>query len=397
MTALRRYRLFLLLLLGGTAALAFGLNTWVNPWRVTPSPWSSESLDEHRAVDNAWNRTAKAGLVRSGTWEAAIFGSSRVDIALDPEHPFFGGRRCVNLGLNAANLVENHAIFRYFVDRQQPELVVFALDAGDLTSAPRERNPTDFSLSPLDHRADPFERELRYRFGISTLRSSIETLERSARGEPAEHSPQGFRYQPPFPEDQRAIIAGLYTSTIIRLDRARAELDGTSPRKLELLADVIATCRERGIRLFLLITPNHALFQTAFLELGHPDPCFARDRRAILEALATDGTDSPSSVEVWDFLDAHPLNCEPLPPAGRPGARMEHWPDLFHVTPVIGGRMLDRMAGSEGDYGVRLTPGEIDERMDAIRSGLGKYVERHPDDVRFIEQALARYTGGGRE
>lgn len=381
---LRRYHRFLLVLLGATLVAGYVLNTSVNPWRVTPTAWSVDSLEPYRAIENAWNRTSKAGLMRSGDWDAAIFGSSRVDIALDPNHRLFAGRRCVNLGLNAAGLAENHAAFDYFMDHETPQLVVLAIDAGDLTTPLPGLNPTDFPVSPLDPTGDPFERELRYHFGISTMAASGATLGRALRQSPADHSPQGFRHTAPFPPNQRQLIAGLYLATTSRLIQNRREHNRINPDKLALLDSIISRCRDSGTRLILLLTPNHALFQLAPLALGDPDPYFSRDRAALAERAG-------QGVEVWDFLDAHPLNAEPLPPSDSPSAHFEHWIDLFHATATIGNLMLDRLAGQAGDYGVRLTPGQVDSRVAQVRAGLARYATTHPGDHDFLHHSLDRY------
>ncbi len=385
MTPLKRYQLLFLVLLGGALVLGLALNTWVNPLRVTPTPWSAEELEPYRAIEQRWNRTAKAGLAKSGDWQVGLFGSSRVDIALDPEHPSFGDRRVVNLGLNAALILENRAIFDYFLDHQaEVETVIFALDPGDLSSPPPPRNLTDFALSPLEPGADPVERELRYLAGGSTLAASAATLARASRDEPAEHTPEGFRRHAPFPDNQRALIASLYLSTTYRVAKGRIDLDGVSEPKLAALDAIIERCRQRGIELILLLTPNHVLFQLAFPELGSPDPWFEGERRLLAER-AGDG------VVVWDFLDAHPLNADPLPPAGSPG-HMEHWIDLFHATPEVGAAMLERIHGGAGDFGVRLgTPEAATARAAEVEAQLEDHAARHPDDLEFLRRSLEAF------
>jgi hypothetical protein len=394
MRALRRYRRFLLLLVCGTVAVAVAGNTWINPWRVTPWPWSSRAMEPYRAIETTWNRTAKAGLVRSGAWDAAMFGSSRVDIALDPAHPLFAGLRCANLGLNAAGLGESHAIFRYFIERENPRLVVFALDPGDLTTPLPPFYLSDFALSPLDEAAGGFERELRYHAGISTLAASAATAARALRGEPAEHTPAGFRRETPYPEDQRQLVATLYLATTTRMARYRIDHDRVDEGKMALMEDIAARCRARGTRLVLLLTPNHALFQLAFRELGDPDAFFARDRAALAAVAARANAASADGppVEVWDFLDGHPLNAGPLPPPGVRGAHIEGWIDLFHAAPEVGNRMLDRIAGGGGGYGERLTPENAAARAEAAREGLEAYAARHPADLAFLRESLARFS-----
>jgi hypothetical protein len=355
-------------------------------------PWTSRSLEPYRAIEINWNRTSKAGLVRSGDWNAAMFGSSRVDIQLDPTHPAFDGLRCVNLGLNAGLLGENHAMFRYYIDRENPRLVVLAIDPGDLSAPPPRHNLTDFPLSPLDPAAPPFERELRYRAGISTLAASFATLARAARDQPADHTPQGFRRHAAFPANQRQLIASLYMATTYRMAVGHGVHGGLSPRKTAMMEDIVARCRARNARLVIFFTPNHALFQLAFRELNQRDPYFERERGYLAGLAARANAAAPEAppIEVWDFLDGHPLNAPPLPPADRPGSHLDGWIDLFHATPAIGGRMLDRLRGP-GDYGTRLFPENVAARVALVRSQLEDYATRHPDDLAFLRQSLSKF------
>ncbi len=392
MRSLRRYHRLFLLLIPGTVLLGLVLNTWVNPWRVAPAPWTSAKLDPYREIDNTWNRTAKAGLVRSGTWDAGLFGSSRVDIGLDPRHPAFEGMKCGNFGLNAGLIAENYEMFRYFMERENPKLVVVALDPSDLTTPPPKNKPADFTLSPLDPAANAFERELRYRAGISTIAASAGTLGRAARGETAEHSPQGFRTHTPFPENQRGLIASLYLSTTARMVRNHTLNGGLSTDKMAMMGDIVKRCREKGTRLVIFFTPNHALFQLAFPELGDPDPYFATDRRALAELAASANAAAPDAppVEVWDFLDGHPLNSPALPPAADKSGQLEGWIDLFHATPEIGDEMLARLQGP-GGYGELLTPENIDARVAKVRTQLEEYAARNPEDMAFLRKSLAKF------
>jgi hypothetical protein len=95
-------------------------------------------------------------------------------------------------------------------------------------------------------------------------------------------------------------------------------------------------------------------------------------------------------VEIWDFLDGHPLNSPPLPPADQPGSHLDGWIDLFHATPDIGRLMLARLKGP-GSYGERLTPETIDARVEQVRAQLEAYATRHPDDLAFLKKSLAKF------
>ena len=400
MRALSRYRMYFLVLLGTATLGALGLTSWVNPWRVTPAPWSGEGFEPYRDIERDWNTTCKAGLVRSGRWDAALFGSSRTDIALDPLHPAFRGMRCVNLGLNAAGIGENHAIFSYFMEHESPKLVVFCIDPGDLSTPERKQFKGDFTLSPLDPGADPVERELRYRAGVTALAGCGTVVSRRLRGQLAEHTPQGFRREAEFPKHQRKLIRSLYLPVTYRYALKHKRTDALNPRKLALVDDIIRRCREMGTRLVFFIPPNQALFMLTFRELGDPDPYFARDRRALAKRIAAANASAPPGappVELWDFLDAHPLNCQPLPPANDPGAHMPDWLDLYHSDHRIGNLMLDRLlpdhaSPSTPPYGTRLAPELVDSRVAEIAKGLDAYARTHPGDIAYLREALAKFA-----
>ena len=74
---------------------------WINPWRVTPTPWTAPKLEPYRAIETpgtapprpAWSAPAP-GTPRSSARRASTSPSI-------PRHPVFDGMRCANLGLNA--------------------------------------------------------------------------------------------------------------------------------------------------------------------------------------------------------------------------------------------------------------------------------------------------------
>jgi hypothetical protein len=384
---LRRYQAFFLLFFVAVAGLAVAFNSWANPWRVIPSPLSSGRMEPYRAMEQNWNRTCKAGLASSSTWDAGLFGSSRVDIGLDPEHAAFDGMRCGNFGLNAGLLAENEAMCRYFLEHQKPKLIVLAIDATDLTTPVAKKRHADFDISPLAGGPPTLEQDLRYRAGISTLSSSLAATGRMIRGTLAEHTPEGFRRQPEYPDDQT-----LYFSTIHRMAKQHTANGEVAAQKIAMLETIIARCREKDVRLVIFFTPNHGLFQLAFRELGDPDPYFSKDRRALADLAARANAADPAArpVEVWDFLDGHPLNTPPMPPRERKGGHPVGWVDLFHVLPETGNHMLERLQG-RGDYGELLLPDGVEARVAKVKAQLDEYAARNPDDVAFLRQSLAKF------
>ncbi|QJE98923.1 hypothetical protein [Luteolibacter luteus] len=387
MRQLRRYQCFFLVLMVAVAGLALGFNSWANPWRVIPSPLSSQKMEPYRAIEQNWNRTCKAGLASSSAWDAGLFGSSRVDIGLNPKHPAFDGMKCGNFGLNAGLLAENEAMCRYFLDHQNPKLIVLAIDATDLTTPVAKKKQADFDISPLAGGPATLEQRLRDHAGISTLSSSLAATSRMLRGTLAEHTPEGFRREPEYPDGQL-----LYFSTIYRMAKQHTAQGKVDAEKIAMLEEIVARCRQKGVRLVIFFTPNHGLFQLAFRELGDPDPYFLEDRRALADLAARANAADPAAppVEVWDFLDGHPLNTPPMPPAGQKKGHPAGWVDLFHVLPETGDRMLERLQG-RGDYGELLLPDGVEARVAKVKAQLDEYEARNPEDAAYLRKSLAKF------
>jgi hypothetical protein len=384
---LRRYQCFFLIFFAAVAGIALAFNSWANPWRIVPSPLSSQKMEPYRAIEQNWNRTCKAGLASSGTWDAGLFGSSRVDIGLNPRHEAFAGMKCGNFGLNAGLLAENEAMCRYFLDHQNPKLVVLAIDATDLTTPVARKRQADFDISPLAGGPRTLEQDLRYRAGISTLSSSLAATGRMMRGQFAEHTPEGFRRDPEYPDGQL-----LYFSTIYRMAKQHTATGEVDKQKIAMLETIIARCREKDVQLVIFFTPNHGLFQLAFRELGDPDPYFLKDRRALADLAARANADDPAAlpVQVYDFLDGHPVNTPAMPPPGQKGGHPAGWVDLFHVLPETGDRMLERLQ-RRGDYGELLLPDGVEARVTKVKAQLDDYAARHPEDVEFLRKSLAKF------
>ena len=73
-------------LLGSYLVFTAVLSTTVDPWRINAAPWALAALDPAREICQT-TRVGKAAIANRGIWRAAIFGSSRLEIGLDPTHP----------------------------------------------------------------------------------------------------------------------------------------------------------------------------------------------------------------------------------------------------------------------------------------------------------------------
>ncbi len=379
------------------------LNTTVNPWRVTPMPWSADKLDPYRDIASQI-RTGKAGIVRSNPHiDTAFIGSSRVANALDPEFGGWQDESVVNLGCNGGFFYESEAACRYLIERRKVRRVIFGIDPGDLSSDVDTRPMGDFFSSPLAPGQDVLNRELRYLFGISTMEASIGTLKRAADGEAAQYSPKGMRARAK-DKPQRSQI-GFIRARII--DEAAYDLPdqgrtGTAlnPDKMALLESIMRDCRARGVRFVACYHAAHALQYARAADAENPPALFEAERRGILETAGRVNLEAHPGppAEVWDFCDFHELNCEPIPRADD--ERMTRWGDLDHYSVAMGNLIQSRMMGwpvpMEGgeNYGRKLTEENIGAWLDHLRQGYAAYLTGpHRRDVAWKEDLIRQAAG----
>jgi hypothetical protein len=408
MSAPRRYAASLLVILACALLVSFAVNTTVNPWRVTPTPWSAARLDPYRDISSQI-RTGKAGIVRATPdIGVGIVGSSRVANGLDPESPAWGRQDVVNLGCSGGFFYEAEALCRYLLDHHSPELVLFGIDPGDLSSDTDTRRMGDFHASPLDPAGDPLNRELRYLFGVSTLEASFQTLARMAGDEPTQYTPKGLRARPKI--KARGQQSQLYFIRSRIVGEAEFDLPDDSragqpphPVKMERFEALLREGRRRGTRLIVFFHPQHALLHARAADAADPPVLFENERRAVAAAVArVNAAERPGpAVEAWDFYDHHPLNCDPLP--RDDASRMEHWDDLGHYTIEMGNLLLARMLGwpppaglpGAADYGARLEQETLGAHLARLREGYRRYLTgTGAADVALKEQWIAEGAAG---
>jgi len=398
----RRHRRFVLGLVGaffGVLGLFAFCNTRINPLWVTPSPWTDESFAPFRQIYRN-TRTAKAGLLRNKDWEIVLMGSSRVAIAMDPKFPEWGGRKVLNLGLSASTITENKLVVDYVL-KHNPSVkhLIVGVDLTDLSSRADSTRSTGFNESPFDPVGGATERELRYVFGVSTFRAAVRTWQTKRKGEIPPYTELGH-WAHHRTHGMASVRKMIETGTIPGAKRfvvaRKAGGDQPLASKLDLLESILRSCRDHGVKLTVLVPPNHIAYLVVPYVSGAPDPMMMANRRAIGECVKEVNAEIPGSLqaEAWDFDDLHLLNGEALPPFEDPTRELHYWVDGIHSKEPLGHIMLSRMLGwplpdpAGGDYGVRLDlidPAEHARRIDAQ---LARYKEERPDDWAWIEAKI---------
>jgi len=394
----RRYAIGLAATLGTLMAIFGIVNTRVNPIGVTPTPWTDTAYRDYRPIYRA-QRSAKPGLIRSEKWDAVFVGSSRVDYALDPSNPHWGDMRVANLAFVAGTLPESAPMLKYAADHQNLKLAIAGIDLYDLSNDSSLIANSGFSESPLNPEGDPIERELRYIFGYTSVQSSYHAILDRAHHTLVEYSANGFRLRPKIRGEQRKRMETDSLPQAIRYIRQRQAVHKIFPAKLAALQTIIDTAKSKGFRLILMIPPSNGIFQATYFYSNDPDPAFDMERELIVKLAAEANAAHPGTppVEVWDFYDFHPLNCESPAPLEDKETKMKYWLDGTHASKVLGDIMLARMMGWPvddplgADYGMRLTPDNVGQRPEQIRAGYEKYRTEHPEDFKFMTEVADKY------
>jgi hypothetical protein len=138
--------------------------------------------------------------------------------------------------------------------------------------------------------------------------------------------------------------------------------------------------RAKNTRFIAFIHPTHAMMNARAADAADPPVVFEAERRAVLEtATRVNAETHPGPpIEVWDFCDYHPLNCDPLPQDRE--SSMLHWGDLGHYSIEVGNLIQSRIMGwplpIEGgeNYGTRLTPETLEPWFEHVRQGYRAYL-----------------------
>ena len=272
------------------------------------------------------------------------------------------------------------------------------VDLTDLTNPVTIPPGSGFEESPLSTAGDIFEKELRYRCGYSFFEMSVKTLNYRVRDRLSAYTPEGHWVRQLDKRPLRDVIRYVSFMWSERFISQRKESIEVNADKVEALVSIIRLCRRENIRLILCIPPNHAAYLSVFRLKNDPDPGFRIDRELITRVVDEENAmNGGHPVEVWDFNDFHPYNCEALPPVDEPRKPTEFWADGTHALPALGKIMLSRMLdwplenSEHSSYGRRLDTSLVDARLDEIAQGYERYQKDHPEDFKWVVEYMNKW------
>jgi len=375
-------------------------------------------------------RMSKAGVVCREQPKAAILGTSRVEVGMDPTHPALheASGPAYNLamdgsGLHELDLTLRHAVHSsprlkrallgldFLMFNAYREAVVFETEVFDFDQRRLVLSPDDNCWRSIAYDANDLLGPKGLLFSIGTVvtqmaeptsptsakvldwinnydrngfRSNFEILQktwiqnrgyRGLFGDSQERYYIKHVWRPP-PEQRYCFVR-----------------DG-QPNAFDTFRRMLDFARASGIDLRIFINPVHARLLLAIRD-GGLWPQYEEWKKGIVGALAAEAAASGKpQFQLWDFSGFNNVTTESVPPAGDTTTIMKGFWEPSHYKKEIGDLMIDRMLDYADparsvppDFGVPLTPATIDAWIAETRVQMHDYMQNEPAEAALVELA----------
>ncbi|MDH4224880.1 MAG: hypothetical protein OEW12_04470 [Deltaproteobacteria bacterium] len=399
---------FLLVFLG----LAAGFDYVVDPYGFFEAPvirgWTAVKPEQ-----DSHSRMWKAMAVRRLRPQALALGTSRIEYALDPAHPGWKAQPVFNLGLSAASLRESFLYLRHAHAIRPIKQVVFGADMFVFSAAgnfgPR-LDDGDMAVSEDGAtQGYPWKDMASALVSLDTLFASARTI-RSQTEPSLVFLPNGQRdsgwmrtekmriqggHHRAFLETEEAYVKGWWTPFYKPspfVDNAKGQ------SAFDLFGRMLAFCHTEGIEIIVVIPPLHARMLTA-MDVAGLRPVYEFWKRELTLTAAQTNRRFPNThpVVLWDFSNINAYTVEQVPRAGDSENRMRWFWESSHIKKELGDILLDRVFGlvspsrkSPSDFGVILTPENLEGRLAQERKALIRWQHSHPDETAEIKAMVNR-------
>ncbi|MCW6037050.1 hypothetical protein K4A83_12340 [Spirulina subsalsa FACHB-351] len=373
-------RVFVLTLL--SLSLIAGVNAGIDPYEALGTI-QIRGVNNVKSEKNLQVRLFKTLAINRLQVQSVFLGSSRTEFGLDSHHPALKNQQPgYNLAISGGNMYE---VRRYFdhVMATQPDVKKIVLGIDFFMFNQFQQVTPDFNENRLEVRRIIFKDFFDILFSKSSLIASVRTV-RSSRREPdsiGSFYPDG-RINPDF------YIAKAYQnqptkarfSQVLQDFMTRDDLYGNyqlSRDYLEDLKAVITTSQAREIQLTIFISPSHAMQWEAIRVSGLWSQ-FEQWKREIVQF-----------APIWDFSGYNSITTEPLTDS------MVYYIESSHYRKEVGDLILNRilnynldvvyLEGVPPDFGVLLTPNNLEDHLAQIRQDRAVWVKNNPEWVEFVE------------
>jgi hypothetical protein len=287
-----------------------------------------------------------------------LLGSSRTDVGLDPRRSaLFKNMDVYNLGILGANMYE---VMRYFQQGMAVEPNIKQIILGiDFFMFNQNRAVDPSFYEDLLNEKSFWSSFLPWTFSIDTFSASIETIEWNRKGKKLtpyhEYGTRDEQYFIRYNLPKQSKIKGFEATLKGFLEDPRLYKNyELSIEALGYLKEIVETCNQKNIDIYLFISPAHATQWEAIYQSGIWT-IFEQWKREIVEI-----------SDVWDFSGYNSITTEKI------SDRMLNYLDSSHYTQKVGELILEHLLNQDShkvssDFGIFISKKNIDEHLREIR------------------------------
>ncbi|CAH1906475.1 conserved hypothetical protein [Candidatus Nitrotoga sp. HW29] len=397
-TYLRTWFFTLLILL--TAAVA--LNYWVDPYGLY-RPYREGDWKPYGA---AQGELIKPYLVLKHSPRTLILGNSRAEVGFDPEDTAWpeSAQPIYNLALPGTGIRVARRLFEHVLAAAHPpQTIVLGVDFMDFLVSPDVSKWEPEIIHRLLITPDGQINNKRWLQmmldGATTLASlnamlhSINTVRMHGKTEIAHLTATGFN---PMHDYSRIARDEGYFNLFRQRDIENMRVYQKRPKNLfsrgthtspafDDVTAILNAAHAHGIQVKVVIYPYHA----HLLEIFRITNCwdiFEDWKRELTLQIANHSHDQ---VTLWDFSGYHRYAREIVPPVGDKQTVVPDYWEAGHFKKELGHQILSRLSGAdEADFGVVLTPRNIDIHLLAIRQDSVKYKLERSAEISQLEELI---------
>jgi len=162
---------------------------------------------------------------------------------------------------------------------------------------------------------------------------------------------------------------------------------------------MIRFARRANIDLRLFLDPIHGRLMLALEDAGLL-PLYQDWKRRLVQILAEESRESGRhSVPLWDFSGFNRVTTEPVPPSNDRKTKVRWFWEPAHYKKETGNLILDRVLNYTpavdlipDDFGVLLTPANVDQVLEGNIKNGAEYSRREPDDAALVKSVISAVT-----
>lgn len=386
---IKKYRRFTYIFL--TAALspllAIGFfNGIVDPYGIFNRPKIND-FNQIKPKQLTKTRMFKSSEIIRKKPKTILLGSSRVDFGLDPTHPdLLNPQSSYNLGILGGNIYE----LRRYLDHaiaNQPNLqeVILGIDFFMFNEHFNKTNRIDVRLGKTHLTKQDI---LDVIFSVDAIEATLETLSvNQAYSNLVVYSDRGMRNQKMIANSIQKSLNFMPKKTIFSqnikeylYDKNRYKDYQKSSKLLSKFQSIIELCKQNKIKLNIFISPIHAS-QLETIKIAGLWPEFEKWKREVV-----------TITPLWDFSGYNSITSEPI------SESMKNFLDSAHYSKEVGDLILSRILdyGTEtvpDDFGVLLTPDNIEAHLEKIRGDRELWVKNNPEAVQLLLDIKSEVAG----